>query len=191
MTRVVGVVLAAGSGSRLGGPKAELTVHGIRLLDRAIGVLSEAGCVHIVAVVRPGTPVAGAIAVTNEDPDRGMRSSLALGIDAASDLSAEAVAVLLVDTPGISADAARSVIQAWRPGRIAVASYGGRRGHPIVMARRHWRRAVDLAGPDEGARTLLRVESAAVDEIAVDGDPTDLDTPEDVATWVLNHDEQR
>jgi len=191
MTRVVGLVLAAGSGSRMGRPKAEVTLEGVRLLDRAVAVLSAAGCADIVAVVRRDTSVGGARAVVNDDPDRGMRSSLALGIDAASEPAPDAVAVILVDTPGITADAVRAVLAAWRPGRIAVATYDRRRGHPTVMAPDLWRRALALAGPDEGARALLRVEADAVDEIAVDGDPTDLDTPDELATWVVGHDKPR
>ncbi len=57
---VAGAVLAAGSGTRMGRPKAELVVAGVRLLDRAVTVLREAGCDPVVAVVRDATPVAGA-----------------------------------------------------------------------------------------------------------------------------------
>lgn len=185
------MVLAAGSGSRMGGNKAELMLDGVRLLDRAITVLSQAGCSRIVAVVRRGTSVEGARAVVNEDPDRGMRSSLELGIDAAGSAPADAVAVILVDTPGVTAEAVRAVIDAWRPGRIAVAAYDGRRGHPIVMAHQQWRHALALAGPDEGARAFLREDAAAVDEVTVGGDPTDLDTPEEFAAWVMGHDKPR
>jgi CTP:molybdopterin cytidylyltransferase MocA len=183
MTRVIGVVLAAGSGSRMGAPKAEVVVGGTRLLDRAVAVLTAAGCAGVVAVVRAGTRVDGASPVINGRPERGMRSSLLLGIEAAAGLGADAVAVMLVDTPGIAATAARAVLSGWRPGRIAVATYGGRRGHPTVMAPDEWHRALALAGADEGARALLRTEPGLVDEIAVDGDATDLDTVEDLEAW--------
>ncbi len=112
-----------------------------------------------------------------------MRSSLALAVDAAEAAGAEALAVLLVDLPGVPADAVRAVVTGWRPGRIAVASYGGRRGHPTVMAPPLWRSALRLAAPDEGARALLASRADLVDEIAVAGDPADLDTPADLAAW--------
>jgi CTP:molybdopterin cytidylyltransferase MocA len=185
MPRVVGAVLAAGAGTRMGTPKGELVVGGERLIDRAVGLLAAAGCADLLAVTRPGVVVAGARVVVNPDPDRGMRSSLALAVDAAAD--ADALAVLLVDLPGITVDAARSVIDAWRPGRIAAACYGGRRGHPTVMAPVLWREAVALAGPDEGARALLAARGELVDEVAVDGDPTDLDSPADVRRWAGEH----
>jgi CTP:molybdopterin cytidylyltransferase MocA len=184
--RVAVAVLAAGAGRRMGTPKADLVVGGKRLLDRAVTTAREAGCASVIAVVRPGTEVAGpelagAEVVVNPDPDRGMRSSLALAVDAAAD--ADALAVVLVDAPGIGADALRSVIAAWAPARIAVGRYAGRWGHPIVMAPEVWLAALDGAGPDEGARALLTARPDLVDFVDVAGDPTDLDTPDDLARW--------
>lgn len=182
VTRVVGAVLAAGSGSRMGTPKAQLALDGVRLVDRAVATLADAGCVEVVAVVRSGVAVPGARAVVNPEPERGMRSSLALGV-AAANPDADALAVLLVDTPGVGASAVRSVIDGWVPGRVAVATYGGRRGHPTVMSAAMWRDALDLAGPDEGARAFLARNPDLVDEVPADGDPSDLDTPADLARW--------
>lgn len=178
---VAGAVLAAGSGSRMGTPKAEIVVAGQRLLDRAVGTLAAAGCDPRYAVVRAGTDVAGAIPIVNPDPSRGQRSSLDLAVSAAGD--ADVLAVILVDVPGLTADAVAAVCAAWRPGRIAVARYDNRRGHPTVMAPALWRAALELAGPDEGARALLRAHPELVDEVDVAGDPTDLDTPDDLAAY--------
>ncbi len=165
----------------MGSPKGELVVDGGRLVDRAVSVLAAAGCAPVVAVVRPGVDVDHALVVVNPDPARGMRSSLALAVDAVG--KCDALAVLLVDTPGVGAGAVRSVVAAWRPGRIALGGYAGRRGHPTVMAPDLWRAALDLAGPDEGARALLASRPDLLDEVPVTGDPTDLDTPADLAAW--------
>jgi molybdenum cofactor cytidylyltransferase/nicotine blue oxidoreductase len=181
MARVMGAVLAAGSGTRMGGPKAELLVGGHRLLDRAVDALAGGGCAPVVAVVRAGTHVTGAELVVNAEPERGMRSSLALAVDAAAAAGVDALAVLLVDVPGVSADAVRAVVSAWAHGRVAVGRFDGTRGHPTVMGVDLWREAVALAAADEGARTLLATRADLVDEVAVTGDPSDLDTPEDLA----------
>lgn len=165
----------------MGSPKAELVVDGVRLLDRAVAAAAGAGCDPVIVVVRDGTSVDGARAVVNPQPERGMASSIALAIDAVEE--ADALAVLLVDVPGVGTDAVRSVVRAWRPGRIAVGSYAGRRGHPTVMGLEHWRDALAMAGPDEGGRALLIARPDLVDEIDVPGDPTDLDTPDDLARW--------
>jgi CTP:molybdopterin cytidylyltransferase MocA len=182
VTRVIGAVLAAGGGTRMGAPKAELTVDGARLLDRAVGALRGGGCAEVLAVVRPGTSVCGASIVVNERPEHGMRSSLALAVDAVYE-HCDALVVLLVDTPGVTAAAVSAVVGGWRPGRVAVASYTGRRGHPVVMSPQLWGAAVESAGDDEGARAFLALRPELVDEIPVQGDPTDLDTPADLARW--------
>ena len=75
----------------------------------------------------------------------------------------------------------RRVAAAYDDGaRLAVATYGGRRGNPVLIAREHWPEALELAG-DEGARVLLRRYGAT--EVPCDdtGDPTDVDTPADLA----------
>lgn len=176
---ITGLVLAAGAGTRMGTPKAELLVDGRRLVDRALAALVEGGCEPVLAVVREGVDVP--CRVVNPAPERGLRSSLALGLDAAGET--DAVAVLLADLPGVTAGAVAAVLTAWRPGRIATARYATGRGHPIVMSAPLWREALALAAPDEGARALLAARPDLVDEVRVDGDPADLDTPADLARW--------
>lgn len=178
MTRVSGIVLAAGGGTRLGRPKAELVVGGERLLDRAVRILFEGGCAEVVAVVRPGTQVDGARAVVNPDPERGMGSSLRLGFEAASGSRA---AILLVDVPGVGADAVRRVLAARSP--VAIATYGGRRGHPVVIDRLLWTEVARLAEGDEGARPYLRAHPELIVEVACEGSAADIDTQDDLAAW--------
>ena len=48
--RVAGLVLAAGEGRRLGGPKALLVIDGERLVDRTVRVLYDAGCTPVYVV---------------------------------------------------------------------------------------------------------------------------------------------
>jgi molybdenum cofactor cytidylyltransferase/nicotine blue oxidoreductase len=67
---------------------------------------------------------------------------------------------------------------------VTVASYTGRRGHPTVMSPDLWRSALRAAGEDEGARRLLAARPELVDEVAVAGDPTDLDTPAELRRWL-------
>jgi molybdenum cofactor cytidylyltransferase/nicotine blue oxidoreductase len=185
----LGAVLAAGAGSRFGAPKADLVVDGERLLDRAIATLGAGGCDHVVAVVRPGTAADRADRVrllVNEDPDRGQRSSLEIAVAAAGLDACEVLIVVLVDTPGLDPAAVRSVLGAWRPGRIVVGCYDGRRGHPVAMAPELWRQAVEAAGPDEGAKRFLGAHPELVDEVAVSGERTDIDTPADLARWQVS-----
>jgi molybdenum cofactor cytidylyltransferase/nicotine blue oxidoreductase len=175
---IVGVVLAAGSGSRMGRPKGELVVGGVRLVDRAVSALHDGGCERVIAVVRPGVQVPSADAVENPDPERGMRSSIELAIEAAAD--ADAVAVLPADMPGVGAAAVRAVLGGWRPGRVALAHYPDGSGHPVVMAPSLWHQALRVAGPDEGARRYLAANEGLVDLVPAAGHASDLDTPADL-----------
>ncbi|HEU5266855.1 MAG TPA: NTP transferase domain-containing protein [Jatrophihabitans sp.] len=186
MARIGAAVLAAGAGVRMGTPKAELVVARERLLDRAVRVVTEAGCRPVWAVVRDGVAVSGARPLVNPDPARGMRSSLDLAVAAAQRAGVDALAVVLVDLPGLTARDVAAVSGAWAPGRIAVGRYAGRRGHPTVMGVATWRAALGLAGPDEGARAYLAAHLDLVDEVAVDGDPSDLDTPDDLRRWLAS-----
>jgi molybdenum cofactor cytidylyltransferase/nicotine blue oxidoreductase len=163
----------------MGSPKAGLEIDGQRLIDRAVTALRDGGCEPVYAVVRAGTNAA-AVVVINLDPDRGMRSSLELAVEAAATGS---LLITLVDMPGIDAGAVRAVREAWRPGRIVQASYAGRRAQPTVMSIEHWREALTVAGPDEGARRFLAAHPGLVDLVEIDGDPSDLDTPEDLSRW--------
>ena len=94
----------------------------------------------------------------------------------------EAVAILLVDTPGITPEAVRRVLAGsgdHPADALVVATYHGQRGHPVLLGRDHWTGAADLADGDIGARPYLRVHHAQVltvpcEEIA---DGTDIDEP--------------
>ena len=181
---VSGLLLAAGAGRRLGQPKAEVVVGGRRLLDRGIDVLYAAGCSEVVAVVRDDTlPPARADVrtVRNPDPGRGMGSSLRLGLAACT---GDIAVVMLVDTPGVGADAVRAVVDAVRAGvPVAIAEFDGRRLPPVAFARPQWDEVAELAEGDQGARGFLRAHPERVSVVTCSGDPTDIDTPQDLLRW--------
>ncbi len=63
------------------------------------------------------------------------------------------------------------------PDALAVATYDGVRGHPVLLGREHWAGVAESAAGDEGARRYLAAH--AVTEVDCTGlaDPTDLDVP--------------
>jgi len=65
------------------------------------------------------------------------------------------------------------VVAAWRAGAgdVVAASYGGSRGHPVVLGRSAW-----ASVPDEGARALQPV-LVPCDDL---DPPGDVDRPEDL-----------
>jgi CTP:molybdopterin cytidylyltransferase MocA len=181
---VAGVLLAAGSGSRLGQPKALVELGGSRLVDRGIGLLQAGGASPLV-VVTGAAPLTlpGVIMVHNPDWPSGMGSSLAVGLRAVPDGCAAAV-VALVDQPLIGAAAVRRLIAAHAAGAtVAVAAYHGQPRNPVLLARAHWPEVISLAAGDVGARPFLRAHPDVVTlvECADTGQPDDLDTPADLA----------
>lgn len=187
---VAAVILAAGRGSRFGGDAAKpLAQLGPRpLVGHAVAAATGSGLRPVMVVVGyRGDEVAaaaGPLAVVVENPDweEGMATSLRAALGAlSSERSVVAAAVALADQPRIGAEAYRRLAAAAQGGAgLAVATYDGVRGHPVLIGRAHWAEAMRLSG-DEGARSLLRRHP--VTEVACDGtgDPSDVDTREDLA----------
>jgi CTP:molybdopterin cytidylyltransferase MocA len=190
--RVAGLVLAAGAGRRIGVPKALLRLGGRLLVERAVTVLREAGCGPVVVVlgawaerVRAEAELGDATVVVNSGWATGLGSSLRAGLAALEDTEAEAVAVLLVDTPGVTAEAVRRVAALPYPQALVCATYGGRRGHPMLLGRAHWPGIATLARVDVGARPYLTAHAADVLDVSCDGvaRDDDIDTAEAAAAW--------
>lgn len=182
---VAGLVLAAGSGSRLGEPKAVVVLDGERLVDRAVRVLREGGCDPVV-VVAGAVPlqVEGASAVTNPDWPTGMGSSLRAGLAALGPGGADAAVVMLVDQPRIDARAVARLVAAHANGaEVAVATYGGQRRNPVLLDRSTWADVARLAVADEGARPYLAAHPDQVTPVPCEdlGSAEDIDTAEDLA----------
>lgn len=182
--RVGGLVLAAGSGSRFGGPKALAELDGERLVDRAVRVAALGGADPVVVVLGAAVvDVPGADAVVvNADWAEGMGSSLRAGLAAPALDSCGAVVVLLVDQPGIRTTAVRRLLAAYDDGAdLAVATYAGERGHPVLIGRARWAGVSESAVGDRGARAYLAEHDAEVRLVACDGDARDADTPTELA----------
>lgn len=178
-----GLLLAAGEGRRLGMPKALVEIGGVRLVDRGVRMLHEAGCTPIVVVTGAApTDVAGAVVVHNPDWRTGMASSFRAGL-AALAADCPAVVIALVDQPRVTAAAVRRLRAAYDSGaRVAVATYAGRPRNPVLIAHEHFREAAAGASGDVGARAFLRAHPELVVTVPCDdvADADDIDTPEDL-----------
>jgi CTP:molybdopterin cytidylyltransferase MocA len=194
-TRVAGVLLAAGEGSRLGQPKALVVVGGLTLAERGVSML-RAGGADPVLVVTGAAPVdiPGTQTVHNEQYRTGMGSSLRAGLQSLSAPAAAgpatpaaadvcAVVVALADQPLIGPETVARLIAAYRTGAaVAVAAYQGRPRNPVLLAREHWPEVIDLATGDQGARAFLRSrpELVTLVECGDIGRPDDIDTAADL-----------
>ena len=162
-------MLAAGAGTRFGGPKQRL------LLPRVLEALALTSVDEVVVVAGAHeleeTP--GARVVDCPEWERGPGASLRCGLAALGADKAAAV-VVLADGPHLAPAAVERVLDAWRGGTgdVVAASYGGDRGHPLVLARSLW-----SAVPDEGLKAL-EPTLVPCDDL---GSPGDVDRAEDLA----------
>lgn len=188
---VAGLLLAAGGGRRLGGrPKALLPLRGRPLIEHAVRTLRAGGCdrVHVVlgaaaGQVRARAELSGCTVLDNPYWESGMGSSLRVGLDSLTGTGTDAAVLLLVDQPWIGPGAVTRVRSACRsPATLAAASYGGRRGHPVLFGSEHWTGIAKSAEGDQGARAYLstRADEIELVECGDIADPTDIDTPLDL-----------
>ena len=207
-TRVAGVLLAAGEGSRFGQPKALVELNGQTLAERGVNLLRSGGADPILVVVG-AAPVEfdGTHTVYNAQWRTGMGSSLRAALQALADSSSDAgvgtgtgsdagaatgigfgrdvgaVVVALADQPLVGAEAVARLIAAYRDGAtVAVAAYDGQARNPVLLARECWAEVIAMATGDQGARTFLRARpDVTVVECGDTGRPDDIDTPADLA----------
>jgi CTP:molybdopterin cytidylyltransferase MocA len=177
MPPTAGLVLAAGEGRRFGGPKAPFVHQGERLVDRAVRLLTEAGCTPIVVVLGAWEgDVPGARITINPDWPTGMGSSLTFGLGELTMLGADRVVVTLVDLVGLTSTAVARVVGSHA--RLAAAAYDGQRRHPVLLGHEHWAGVTAVATGDRGARDYLDAHSADVTLIEVGDVATDVDLDE-------------
>jgi CTP:molybdopterin cytidylyltransferase MocA len=188
---VAAVVLAAGRGSRLAAPgivKPLLEYRGRPLVAWALDAAVGSGLDPVVLVVgHEGDDVArvaadfdGVTVVPAPDWADGISQSLRAALEAlAAERSVDAACVGLADQPRVGAEAYRRVAAAAGAGAaLAVATYDGRRGNPVALARPLWAAARALTG-DAGARQLMDGSEVEVDCTGT-GDPADVDTLDDL-----------
>lgn len=163
---VPAVVLAAGASTRFGSPKQRLLLEPVLERVRAARSVGE-----IVVVLGAHDVEVAARTVRCPEWELGPGASLRCGLAALAD--AEAAVVVLADGPGLKPEAIDRVVRAWRAGHdeVVAASYGGRRGHPVLVARQAWEKI-----PDSGAREL----TAALIRCDDLGDPGDIDYADDL-----------
>ena len=167
----------------MGRPKLLLPFRGGTLLGSLIQALREGGVSEIVLVITPDDEAlrawgaeAGVRIAVNLEPERGMLSTILEGIAAAGDR--ETLAVCPADLPALLPSTVRTVLAQRSP--LAVPSYQGRRGHPLVISP-ELIPEIRTLHLDVGLRELLdrHPESLRIVEVDDPGCVRDVDTPEE------------
>jgi molybdenum cofactor cytidylyltransferase len=192
----VGIVPAAGKAERFGGDKLLASLRGEPLLNHTLRSLLEGGVARVIVVVPPkdGThyPAATmkkaipllsdyrvAIAV-NQDPSRGMLSSIQAGISGAV---GDLFVVLPGDMPYVQPDTVAAILEAAQEtGLIVSPRFNGKRGHPVAIPGR-LRAAIVKAPATWTLQEVLLPEAQNRIEIDVEdgGVLRDVDTKDGIA----------
>jgi CTP:molybdopterin cytidylyltransferase MocA len=173
---IAAVVLAAGASRRLGEPKQLVMLGGETLLERAVRIAREAGCLPVVVVVGAeyvkvlGNSVLGdVVTVINDNWEVGMASSIRLGVRALEVAARDAEGALLMtcDQPAVTAKHLRRLTTR---AEVKASRYAGKNGVPAFFPAKYFEKLSELKG-DAGARELLaeaRYEELENGELDVD-----------------------
>ncbi len=179
---VIGVLLAAGSGERFGGPKAlARDDDGTSWLLRSVQALRP--CAEVVVVLGAEAEQAAALLplsvsrIRAEDWAEGMGASLRAGLAALASTDHDAALVSLVDLPDVDgAVVARLLATAGGRDDLARAAYDGVPGHPVLIGRDHWAGVVEGATGDRGARDYLAAHDTRLVECGDLASGADVDS---------------
>jgi molybdenum cofactor cytidylyltransferase len=187
--RIAALILAAGQSRRMGETnKLLLPLDGKPMVRRVAETVLASSASPVVAVLgHERDKVRGALGglklrcVYNPDYASGIASSLKRGL-AALPSDIDGALVCLGDMPLLEAAEIDRLLAAFNPteGRaIIVPTRRGKRGNPVLWARRFFPEMQEVAG-DVGARHLVGAypELVAEIEMAGDGVLVDIDTPE-------------
>ena len=156
------------------------------MVEASAESLFAAGAKNIFAVTRNDPELhrvleaCGCLVVVNDRANEGMGTSIAAGVAATPAASGWLIA--LGDMPLIRAKTIAAVAMALDNGsRIVMPVMGGKRGHPVGFSASYKNQLLALAG-DTGAREILKIDAALVEETSVDDEGifADIDVPDDL-----------
>jgi molybdenum cofactor cytidylyltransferase len=182
------IILAAGSGSRMGLTKQLLKIDGQSLVRRTTKAAIDAGLSIIlvtgsdaenVAADLPNLPISIA---HNPNWKNGIGTSIRAGISAlASKTPAiKAATILLCDQPNLTADVIRQLASAWSESEkpIAACEYSETVGPPCIFDSSFFPALAKIPDTD-GAKKILLANAASLIKIPWPQGAQDLDTPAD------------
>jgi molybdenum cofactor cytidylyltransferase len=189
-TAFVAVVPAAGRATRFGGGKLVVDLEGRTMLDRTLDCLLDAGAAQVVVVAADPSELSAVLrlsdhrvrVVMNPQPDRGMFSSIQVGLAAIAADPQSPTLVLPGDMPFVRVETVAAVAEAGTRSAGPVApTFDGRRGHPIALPS-NVIAALCSAAPESSLKDALAAAGAHRAELPVD-DPgilRDIDTRDDL-----------
>jgi len=187
------ILLAAGESKRMGKPKQLMPFGQNTVVEQVIDNLLSSVVNEVIVVVGyraeeviksiVSKPVKIAI---NPNYQQGMSTSIIAGLNLV-DSRAQAVMLALGDQPLIKSQTINRLIEEFynHDKGIAIPTYQGGRGHPIIFAIKYKEKLLELKG-DMGGRQIVKDHPNDILEVAVDAESiiTDIDTISDYQSYV-------
>lgn len=179
-----GIVLAAGSSSRMGMPKQQLEYCGKTLLQHTVDEALLAGLSPLIVVtasVKKSDPCllqANIIHVVNTHASEGMAASLRCGIQALQ--QTDAAIVMVCDQPKLHAALLKQLISTQQKNNVAIVAskYKETLGTPALFHNSVFAELLQLQG-DRGAKKILDNDAERISTVEFEGGEYDIDTPAD------------
>jgi molybdenum cofactor cytidylyltransferase len=189
LMRVAAVVLAAGGSTRFGRPKQFALFQGDTFIKRIVAAAIEAGCAPVVVVTgEDSAQIRSELArftvsiAMNPDWQKGLGSSIIVGIRHAMNLAADLDAALLLtcDQPFVTAAVLTQFIQLRLTSRkpIIASAYAGTIGIPALFDRSCFPDLLRLKG-DSGAKGIILARPHDVASFDFPAGEIDIDTAAD------------
>ena len=183
---IAAVILAAGASSRMGAVKALLSIDGETLLARILRLARASGAERLIVALGPphgerltATLPPGVEVAWNDDPSRGMLSSVQAALRVLAEAPGRGALLWPVDVPLVAAATVQQLLSG-DLSQLTAPCYDGRGGHPLWLPAALYQEV--LALPASASLRALR-ERHPLQRIPVE-DPgvlRDLDTPADFA----------
>ena len=194
--KIAGLLLAAGSSTRMGSPKQLLDVQGVTLLERILNEALKSELDKIILILghqsKEIKKALGQIIVHKklrviENPRyrQGISSSITTSLSEVED-NYDHVMILLADLPHVTSRLINLLIHRYLESRLPIGAIQvkSKRSHPVIFGRPLYNELRKLQG-DMGARALFQKygDRACLVEPDFFYDDMDIDTEEDYAEF--------
>ena len=189
MQKIGAVILAAGESSRFGRPKQLVQFRGKSLVRRVVDAAKDANCSVIVVVlgskreqIERELKETDAIVAENQNWQRGIGSSIRLGVESAVNQAPdiEAIVLLTCDQPFVKTDTIERLIVMREKTKKAIvaSSYSETLGVPALFDRSCFQELLTLPD-DSGAKSIILSNHERVAELLFPEGKIDIDTAAD------------
>ncbi|MCR4589844.1 MAG: nucleotidyltransferase family protein [Lachnospiraceae bacterium] len=182
------VIMAAGNSERFGSNKLLSLFEGKTLIKHTFDAVPSDSLSSVIVVTQYDEILSLAASysfqsIINDRPEDGISRTIRIGTEALKD-SCDAILYMVSDQPRLRKESIEGLISFFRehPGKIAAASYNGKRGNPCIFPKKFFPSLLKLSG-DTGGSSVIRSNP---DELLLyevgPGELSDIDTKSDIVS---------